>query len=309
MGRSWQRRPAVSHGRLQHRDAQPLGAQAGIAGRGWGEVVALPDVAAEGRAAGRIARPSRSPRPRRSSPAECPRRMSAAAISTCDVVAGVRGGAAHERGGQLERLHRQTTQVREVGVAGAEVVDGDADAHGGDGPAASSSEVEPSIASLSVSSTCRPAAGHPECWAGGVPAMSATIPRLADLAGGEVHRQQQRLGVVVSVATCGPGLRLPARLRRAPTGRAERCARSPRRPARTYRGRSAPPVGRSHRTSASTPTGTSSASLISGWYSSENSPAARASAIRAASANRLTARRCSRSSTRRRPRGRGAWRG
>ena len=82
--------------------------------------------------------------------------------------------AGHEPAGQLQRVHRQVTQVGQVRVAGAEVVDGDLHPHLGQlVQRVQGSPVVP-IRSLSVSSSCSARAGHPV--SARIAATSATMP-------------------------------------------------------------------------------------------------------------------------------------
>ncbi len=97
----------------------------GRPGQGLGEVEALPEGAARGRACGPPARPSRCPRRRSRCSSERP--MATMAPARAAVRASLVGDL-DELAGDLEDVDRELAQVAEREVAGPEVVDDDADA-------------------------------------------------------------------------------------------------------------------------------------------------------------------------------------
>ena len=114
------------------------------------------------------------------------------------------GAAGDECSGEFEGVHRQVSQVGQVGVAGAEVVDGDPDTDVGQRAQRGDRLGLVPIKALSVSSSCRGAAAS-RCRED--PPDVVDEAGFADLPGGEVHAHQQLRTVLVA-----PLGGLPARL-------------------------------------------------------------------------------------------------
>ena len=221
------------------------------------------------------------------SPSRCASRMSSADDldpSTVGSAPTPRGRAGHERPGQLQRVHGQVAQVGEVRVAGAEVVDGDPDAHARPARAARPAARRscPSARSRSA-----PAAAAPR----GQPGLGedrgdvVDQARLAHLAGRQVDADEQP--AAGSPRRHGGGLPAGLRSTQRPSGTMSPVSSAS---AMNRSGPSRRRTGASQRTSASTPDHRSVAQPHQRLVLHHELAAASASGIRADSAKRPTSR-------------------